>query len=181
VNIFFVDWSNLSTSSYICYPAIVHNIRHVGECTGQLIRRIRDAGSDDVHIIGFSLGAQVINYIAESLKPDFKLPRISGIDPAWPGFITVDKAFRLDASDALFVDVYHCNVSRDNTENYHVTSHVYRTCMFHYSQSLMQGDIRRCGHVDFYFNTAIFQPGCNGDGRLRTIDVYLSYWHFVQN
>lgn len=120
MNIFFVDWFNLSTSSYICYPAIVHNIRHVGECTGQLIRRIRDAGSDDVHIIGFSLGAQVINYVAESLKPDFKMPRISGIDPAWPGFITVDKAHKLDASDAQFVDVYHCNVSSDR--KLHVTS-----------------------------------------------------------
>lgn len=111
MNIFLVDWFNLSTSSYICYPAIVHNIKHVGECTAQLIRRIKDAGSDDVHMIGFSLGSQVLNYVAESLKPHFKVSRISGIDPALPGFITVDKAHKLDASDAHFVDVYHCNVS----------------------------------------------------------------------
>lgn len=109
MNIFYVDWFNLSSS--ICYPAVVHNTKHVGKCTGQLISRIRDAGSDDIHIIGFSLGAQVINYVAESLKPDYLIPHATGIDPAMPGFITVDNANKLDASDAIFVDVHHCNVS----------------------------------------------------------------------
>lgn len=109
MNIFFVDWFNLSSS--MCYPAVVHNIKHVGECTGQLVSRIRDAGSDDIHIIGFSLGAQVINYIAESLKPSFKLKHVTGLDPALPLFINVDKTNKLDASDALFVDVHHCNVN----------------------------------------------------------------------
>jgi pancreatic lipase-related protein 2 len=108
MNIFYVDWFNLSSS--ICYPTVVHSVKHVGECTGQLIRRIRDTGSDDVHVIGFSLGAQVINYVAESLKPDFLMPHVTGLDPALPGFITVDDAHKLDASDAHFVDVYHCNV-----------------------------------------------------------------------
>ena len=104
-----MDWFNLSSS--ICYPTVVHNTKHVGKCTGQLISRIRDAGGNDIHIIGFSLGAQVINYVAESLKPDYLIPHATGIDPALPGFITVDNANKLDPSDAIFVDVHHCNVS----------------------------------------------------------------------
>jgi pancreatic lipase-related protein 2 len=74
---FYVDWFNLSSS--LCYPAVVHNIKHVGACTAQLVNRIRDAGSQDIHVIGFSLGAQVANYIANSLKPDYLLPRITGV------------------------------------------------------------------------------------------------------
>lgn len=109
MNIFFVDWFNLSSS--INYPAVVHNIKHVGECTAQLVRRVMDTGNEDIHIIGFSLGAQLTNYIAESLKPEIILPRISGLDAALPWFIGVDDKHKLDKSDARFVDVYHCNVS----------------------------------------------------------------------
>jgi pancreatic lipase-related protein 2 len=129
-NIFFVDWFNLSSS--FCYPAVVHNIPHVGACTAQLVSRIRDAGGVDIHVIGFSLGAQVTNYVANELKPDYVLPRITGLqcfffrkknrfqdiklslvglDPALPLFITSNKAHKLDPSDAMFVDVFHCNVS----------------------------------------------------------------------
>jgi pancreatic lipase-related protein 2 len=150
MNIFYVDWFNLSSS--ICYPAVVHSIKHVGECTGQLIRRIRDAGSDDVHIIGFSLGAQVINYVAESLKPDFQIKHVTGLDPALPGFINVDVSRKLDPSDALFVDVYHCNVRAfRNFANI--------TLIFAF-QSFIQSKIERCGHFDIYYNNAIMQPGC---------------------
>ncbi|KAG5683157.1 hypothetical protein PVAND_012455 [Polypedilum vanderplanki] len=136
MNIFYVDWFNLSSS--FCYPAVVHNIKHVGECTSMLIRKLVEAGNADIHIIGFSLGAQVTNFIAESLKPEIILPRISGLDPAMPWFITVDNSQKLDKSDAKFVDVYHCN-------------------------SLVQAKIETCGHVDFYFNNAIIQPGCDGN------------------
>lgn len=57
---------------------MVHNIKHVGACTAQLVNRIRDGGGVDIHVIGFSLGAQVTNYVANSLKPDYLLPRITG-------------------------------------------------------------------------------------------------------
>lgn len=75
-NIFYVDWYNLSSS--INYPAVVHNIVHVGACTAQLVNRIRDEGGEDIHVIGFSLGAQLANYVAVSLKPNYQLPRITG-------------------------------------------------------------------------------------------------------
>jgi hypothetical protein len=46
-----------------------------------------------------------------------------------------NKRDRLDPSDALFVDVIHTNGG-------------------------LNGDLEQCGHVDFYMNGGISQPGC---------------------
>lgn len=106
-----MDWFNISNVPIACYPVVVHNIQHVGKCAAELVQRIRDVADDvEIHVIGFSLGAQVSNYIANNLEP-YKLDRISGIDPAFPFFVTSDKRHKLDPSDAYFVDVLHCNAS----------------------------------------------------------------------
>ncbi|XP_058825776.1 phospholipase A1 4-like [Topomyia yanbarensis] len=131
-NLFYVDWSLLGPGP--CYPSAVHNTRHVGTCISQLVQRLLDLGTDNIHLIGFSLGAQVTNYVAVKLRP-FKLKRITGLDPALPLFITAGADDKLDPSDADFVDVIHTN-------------------------ALVQGKIERCGHVDFYMNGGIIQPGC---------------------
>ncbi|XP_055541424.1 pancreatic lipase-related protein 2-like [Wyeomyia smithii] len=131
-NLFYVDWSLLGPGP--CYPSAVHNTRHVGTCIAQMVQRLLDSGTNNIHLVGFSLGAQVTNYVAVKLRP-FKLKRISGLDPAMPLFITADADDKLDPSDADFVDVIHTN-------------------------ALVQGKIERCGHVDFYMNGGIIQPGC---------------------
>ncbi|KAF7271111.1 hypothetical protein GWI33_015973 [Rhynchophorus ferrugineus] len=133
-NIFAVDWSPLNQAP--CYPAAVWNSRHVGTCTAQLVDRIKDMGASDIHIIGFSLGAQIANFLSVALRP-YKLPRITGLDPALPGFITASTENKLDRTDANFVDVYHTN-------------------------AFMQGKAEESGHVDFYFNGGSIQPGCWG-------------------
>ena len=58
-----------------------------------------------------------------------------GLDPAQPKFMFADKDQKLDASDAEFVDVYHTN-------------------------AFLQGISESVGHVDFYMNGGIIQPGC---------------------
>uniref|UniRef100_A0A336M620 CSON012680 protein n=1 Tax=Culicoides sonorensis TaxID=179676 RepID=A0A336M620_CULSO len=131
-NLFYVDWSVLAMGP--CYPSAVHNVKHIGTCVGQLINRILDSGTENIHLIGFSLGAQVTNYAAKAVAP-FRIPRISGLDPAMPLFITSNLDEKLDASDAEFVDVIHTN-------------------------ALVQGKLEQCGHVDFYMNGGILQPGC---------------------
>lgn len=150
-NIFYVDWSKLSLSP--CYMSAVYNTRHTGACVAKLIERILDTGASDIHVIGFSLGAQLTNYIARNLG-SFLLPRITGIcsllcymcftiklfhrlglDPAMPLFITASAAHKLDPSDAAYVDVIHTN-------------------------AIVQGKLERCGHADFYMNGGIMQPGC---------------------
>lgn len=98
--------------------------------------RIRETGNNEIHLIGFSLGAHVTNYVSTTLRSEFIIPRISGLDPAMPLFVTADADNKLDASDAAFVDVIHTN-------------------------ALVQGKIEQCGHVDFYLNGGVHQPGCN--------------------
>uniref|UniRef100_A0AAG5DUT5 Lipase domain-containing protein n=1 Tax=Anopheles atroparvus TaxID=41427 RepID=A0AAG5DUT5_ANOAO len=136
-NLIYVDWSELAHGP--CYPSAVHNTRHVGKCIGQLVQRIIDAGTDNIHLVGFSLGAQVTNYASTTVRP-FRLKRITGLDPAMPLFITAAADDKLDPSDAEFVDVIHTN-------------------------ALVQGKIERCGHVDFYVNGGIMQPGCWSSGQ----------------
>lgn len=91
-NLFYVDWSVLGPGP--CYPSAVHNVKHVGTCVGQLVERILDVGNDNIHLIGFSLGAQTANYVARAVEP-FRIPRISGLDPAMPLFVTSAKEDKL--------------------------------------------------------------------------------------
>lgn len=55
-----------------------------------------------------------------------------------PGFTTVGISDKLDKSDAQFVDVVHTN-------------------------AFFQGQIQESGHVDFYLNGGVIQPGCWAD------------------
>lgn len=131
-NLIAVDWHRLATGP--CYPVAVHNVPHVGSCLAQLINRIRETGAEDIHAIGFSLGAHVPAFSANELKP-YKLPRITGLDPALPLFVTVGNDEKLDKGDADFVDVFHTN-------------------------AFIQGKVETVGHIDFYMNGGINQPGC---------------------
>lgn len=67
-----------------------------------------------------------MQYIMKLKKIKFTL----ALDPALPLFINAAPADKLDASDAEFVDVYHSN-------------------------AFVQGQIERCGTVDFYMNGGI--------------------------
>lgn len=131
-NVIAVDWRRLAAAP--CYPVAVHNVPHVGECLAQLVERMRDLGASDIHVIGFSLGAHVPAFTANRLRP-YKLPRITGLDPAMPLFVTVSNDEKLDSSDADFVDVFHTN-------------------------AFIQGKIEKSGHIDFYMNGGVNQPGC---------------------
>ncbi|KAG5344875.1 PLA1A Phospholipase, partial [Acromyrmex heyeri] len=131
-NVIAIDWHRLAIGP--CYPIAVHNVPHVGDCLAQLVDRLRDYGAKDIHVIGFSLGAHVPAFAANVLRP-YKLTRITGLDPAMPLFITVNKDEKLDSSDAEFVDVLHTN-------------------------AFIQGKIEPSGHIDFYMNGGVNQPGC---------------------
>lgn len=131
-NVIAVDWHRLAASP--CYPVAVHHVPHVGDCLAQMIERLRDYGATDIHVIGFSLGAHVPAFAANALRP-YLLPRITGLDPAMPLFVAVNRHEKLDESDAEFVDVLHTN-------------------------AFIQGQIEPSGHIDFYMNGGVNQPGC---------------------
>lgn len=88
---------------------------------------------------------------------------LTGLDPALPLFVTSNKNHKLDPSDAQFVDVFHCNVSNKRVSWQCAIKSIYVVFVFP-KQGLMQGQIDRCGHVDFFMNGGVYQPGC-GKGK----------------
>lgn len=133
VHVLSVDYGPLAKSP--CYLQAVTNLKTVAKCVAQLINQLLLTifTKDDIHVIGFSLGAHATGMISNYV--DTKLAHITGLDPAKPGFITQSDKFRLDSSDADFVDVIH-------------------------TDGLFRGIYSEIGHVNFYPNGGLHQPGC---------------------
>lgn len=96
-------------------------------------------GGQSVHLVGHSLGSHVSGMAGFYWKniTGTLLKRISGNDPAKPGFQFRDVNLRLDETDAEFVDVYHTNQG-------------------------VQGYVGAMGHVDFFPNGGgPLQPECS--------------------
>ena len=70
---------------------------------------------------------------------DFNIPILlfPGLDPAGPKLDNAHKDVSLDNTDAEFVDVIHSDASTP-----------------------LLGTLKRQGHVDFYPNGGLHQPGC---------------------
>ncbi|KAL9882889.1 pancreatic triacylglycerol lipase isoform 2-T3 [Glossina fuscipes fuscipes] len=141
-----IDWGNGSSPPYV---QAVANIRLVGAITAHVMHMIYEELSftdlSKIHIIGHSLGSHLAGYAGYHLQKDFglKVGRITGLDPAAPLFAETHGVVRLDRSDAHFVDVVHTD------------------------GNLLGGLglYERLGHVDFYPNGGMDNPGC--DGRLH--------------
>ncbi|XP_059472437.1 pancreatic lipase-related protein 3-like isoform X2 [Neocloeon triangulifer] len=143
VNIFSVDWSNGAKGPN--YLRAVANAELVARQLAHLILEMIAMGSNpkQIHIIGFSLGAQVAGMAgAEVQKEGFKIGRITGLDPASFTFerAGLDADKRLDLTDAEFVDVIHTDGSLIWSDGFGILAPV--------------------GHVDFYPNGGRDQPGC---------------------
>lgn len=140
------------------YPWAVYSASIIAKCLAYFIDDliVRDYfARNDIHLIGFSFGAQVAGLTANYVKE--KLNRITGrcvcafvfylwlnifkflntaLDPARPGFMTTNLSEKLDSTDADFIDVIHSD-----------------PMFFSYLNPL--------GHADFYPNLEDFhQPGC---------------------
>ncbi|KAJ8672751.1 hypothetical protein QAD02_004011 [Eretmocerus hayati] len=139
VNVIVLGWGVLAADPY---PTAANNTKRVGEYLGTFLEFLcRESNLDlkDVHMCGHSLGSHVAGFAGSYL--DGRVGRITGLDPASPLFETgagiVDPDYRLDPSDAQFVDVIH-------------------------TSGTMFGFLAPIGHVDFYPNSGKFpQPGCN--------------------
>nr|CAH0104972.1 unnamed protein product [Daphnia galeata] len=137
-NFIAVDWEELANN--LNYYSSAANTQPVGNLTGYFINFLIAQGTNvnNFHIIGFSLGAHVAGK-AGALANGL-IPRITGLDPAYPGFSIGNTDERLDVTDAQFVDIMHTN-----------------------SASLLDGGLSfpvSIGHVDFWPNGGIVQPGC---------------------
>ncbi|KAJ8721487.1 hypothetical protein PYW07_002262 [Mythimna separata] len=134
-NIISVDYNPIAREP--CYIEAARNTELVGMCTAQLIDQLVQKYGFNLtqfHVIGFSLGGQTAGFIGDYVTSG-KLERISALDPAMPLFVTTDNNKKVDRGDAKFVDVLHTN-------------------------ALEKGKLEASGHVDFYANGGITQPGC---------------------
>lgn len=136
-NIIMVDWQPLAASTFYLGP--MRNTERVGRITAEFIDfLVAETGlkTENIHFLGHSLGAHVAGNTG-SLITSGRLGRITGLDPALPGFhlLTSDKT-RLDPTDAIFVDIIH-------------------------SCGGVLGYLKPLGSVDFYPNGGTpVQPGC---------------------
>lgn len=135
VNVLAVDWSPIAWS--FNYYAIVEEVPNVGYYLAEMLTFLVSQGCDpkSFHLIGHSLGAHVAGFAGFFLD-EWKIGRITGLDPAKPMYNQVDRSKRLDSTDADFVDCIH-------------------TC------GGLLGLSEPICHVDFYPNGGRHvQPGC---------------------
>lgn len=82
-NVFVVDWGKLA--SLPCYPAAVINTKFAAKCTADLLMKLEKKRpstfrSNEIHGIGFSLGAHFISFVSNRMfkTNGRKLHRITG-------------------------------------------------------------------------------------------------------
>ncbi|XP_022170464.1 lipase member H-A-like [Myzus persicae] len=137
-NVVCVDWSVVALD--FAYFTARLRCKDIGNYVAEMIMTMTEntpQTNDDVHIIGFSMGAHIAGYAGKRLEGN--VHRITGLDPAKPMFSIKRPAERLDRTDAQFVDVVH-------------------------TTRLVMGQHKPIGIIDFYPNGGnTKQPGCGYD------------------
>ncbi|XP_063971896.1 pancreatic triacylglycerol lipase-like [Diachasmimorpha longicaudata] len=147
VNVIVVNWSvfTLTADYYASTDGVAKCAQQVVELLSEIAHDFKNITSfGPLHLIGFSLGAQVMGNIAKRLNKyenAWNIERITGLDPADPCF--QDSSTRLNASDAPFVDIIHTNGDQ--------------------RFDVVFGTSIPIGHLDFYVNGGEIQPDCPND------------------
>jgi hypothetical protein len=139
MNIILIDWNELATSPWYTIAAPATKI--VGVTSANLLKFLIGEGfvtMDQIHVIGYSLGAHVAGNIGHELGG--KCPRVTALDPALPLFDIVTDEDRVDPSDGQYVEVIHT-----------ASGHLHENGLSFLSTR---------GHADFYPNSGKHQPGC---------------------
>ncbi|XP_037499672.1 phospholipase A1 isoform X1 [Rhipicephalus sanguineus] len=143
-NVIIVDWG-IGARGFD-YLKAVANTALVGREMFLLLQRLMKRhpttlGPDQVHVIGFSLGAHVAGFFARNFKraTGQTIWRITALDPAGPLFAGTRMC--VSKEDARFVDVIHTSGNGDFFKGH-------------------LGIDTPIGDVDFYPNGGKEQPGC---------------------
>ncbi|XP_075989793.1 pancreatic lipase-related protein 2-like isoform X2 [Anticarsia gemmatalis] len=131
VNVIMVDWS---IGAGVLYVVALNNVHRSADHVSRYINWLLAASGGNIaryHVIGHSLGAHQAGIVGRQLGG--RLPYITALDPAMPGWITNDYAFKPD--DGIYTEVMHTDVGHS-------------------------GLLRPSGDVDFYPNGGRDMPGC---------------------
>nr|CAD7417241.1 unnamed protein product [Timema poppensis] len=135
VNVIMMDWSTGAANPV--YEVCVGYVVPAGEYLATLINFLAAQGMDTtkLHIVGHSLGAHIAG-VAGNRQTSGTVGKVTGMDPAAPGFSNIPTENHLNSDDAGFVEVIH-------------------TC------AGLLGWVEPLGHADFYPNGGTWpQPGC---------------------
>ncbi|XP_037293469.1 pancreatic lipase-related protein 3 isoform X4 [Manduca sexta] len=125
-----INWEYFRSSTYA---------RFMGEQLGTSLSKIIKDGQDPtkISLIGHSLGAHIAGVTGKRVHQltGQLLSRITALDPAGPCFSSVDSGSRIERTDAKYVNVIHTNGG-------------------------VLGLKEPVGHMDFYPNGGMSQPGC---------------------
>ncbi|XP_023937353.2 pancreatic triacylglycerol lipase-like [Bicyclus anynana] len=133
VNIIMCDWRTVAIA---IYGSAVNGVPNVGRNLGQFLdflHRVTGASFNNMHLIGFSLGAHVAGNAGRELRG--RVARITGLDPAGP--LWYGNSNRLKSSDAVYVEAIHTDGS-----------------------AVGLGIGAASADVDFFPNGGSSQPGC---------------------
>lgn len=138
-NVCALDWARLALTEY---TIAANNTRLVARELTRFLRimnRVHGIPLDQITLVGHSFGAQIAGMVGAKMHG--KIGRIIGLDPAGWLFTKpqlLASRYRLDRSDAKFVQCIHTNT------NY-----------------IGLGTDVPCGHQDYYPNEGLSpQPGC---------------------
>ncbi|KAL0979887.1 hypothetical protein UPYG_G00191140 [Umbra pygmaea] len=137
-NVIIVDWLPMA---HQLYPDAVNHTHQVGLSVATTINWLQEEENlplQNVHLIGYSLGAHVAGYAGTFVRGT--VGRITGLDPAGPMFEGAEDKKRLSSDDASFVDVLH-TYTRE-------------------ALGVSIGIQQPVGDIDIYPNGGDVQPGC---------------------
>ncbi|CAB3258096.1 unnamed protein product [Arctia plantaginis] len=96
VNVIMVDWSEGAAPNYLI---AMNNVIKSADHVGKFVKWLLDITGGDInnyHIIGHSLGAHLAGIVGRYL--DGKVPYLTGLDPALPGWITHKQSISKDVA-----------------------------------------------------------------------------------
>ncbi|EDW64482.2 phospholipase A1 isoform X1 [Drosophila virilis] len=103
-NIIVCDWSKISSN--VNYFGVADMVEDLGFLLAEFVRFLHMRAGlqfDDVYLIGHSLGAQIAGSAGKQIRP-FRFNTIYALDPAGPKFREQSDEYRIDASDAHYVE-----------------------------------------------------------------------------
>ncbi|KAI5645894.1 lipase domain-containing protein [Phthorimaea operculella] len=151
-NVLVLDWANMGFGAYF---AVALDLKPMGVLLGRALAVLLKQGLslEGLHLIGHSMGAHLVAFAARELDAKgYRVPRLTGLDPAYPGFYPSLLSVPMSADDADFVDAIHTDGGA-------------------------YGAPGRTAQADFWPNGGYAkQPGCTAATVPLTVEDFCSHW-----